>query len=294
MNATPQFFRYSADVLIHYQEEGTGPTPVVFLHGYAASLVTWHDIRRMFAPERYRLFFLDLKGSGLSSKPRDDIYGPMTHAAIVAAFLQAHELNGVVLVGHSFGGAVALLTSLKSRPEGEWGRIGRLILIDCAVYPQKIPRYIGYLRLPLLGYLLLKAVPVRFGVRQMLNNIFRNQRAITPERIERYASCFGKESVYPLIQGARQLLPPDSAELVLRYREIDFPTLIIWGREDPLISLDQGVRLQGELPQARLVVLENCGHNPHEEWPEQTFAVIHEFLASEQTGGSGVSDPAGK
>ena len=278
MNAAPRFFRYSADVLIHYQEEGTGPTPIVFLHGFAASLVTWHDIRRMFAPERYRLFLLDLKGAGLSSKPQDRLYGPTTQAAIVAAFLEEHKLNGVVLVGHSFGGAVALLTSLKSLAKGEWGRIGRLILIDCAVYPQKIPRFIGYLRIPLLGHLLLKAIPVRFGVRLMLNRIFRNKRAITPERIERYASCFGKESAYPLIQGARQLLPPDSAELVRRYREIDLPTLIIWGREDPLISLDQGVRLQGELPHARLAVLENCGHNPQEEWRAETFAVIREFL----------------
>jgi pimeloyl-ACP methyl ester carboxylesterase len=248
----------------------------------------------MFAPERYRLFLLDLKGSGLSSKPQDGLYGPTTHAAIVAAFLEAHELNGAVLVGHSFGGAVALLTYLKSLAEGERARIGRLILIDCAVYPQKIPRFIGYLRIPLFGHLLLKAIPVRFGVSQMLNRIFRNKRAITPERIERYASCFGKKSTYPLIQGARQLLPPDSAELVRRYREIDLPTLIIWGREDPLISIEQGVRLQGELPHARLAVLENCGHNPHEEWPEQTFAVMDEFLTSGQTGGSGVSDPAGK
>ncbi len=69
-------FHYSAAIRINYEVAGHGATPIVLLHGFAASLITWHDIRGFFPPERFRLYLLDLKGFGFSTKPRDGHYAP--------------------------------------------------------------------------------------------------------------------------------------------------------------------------------------------------------------------------
>ena len=59
-------------------------------------------------------------------------------------------------------------------------------------------------------------------------------------------------------------MPPNLAALSGRFREISLPTLLLWGRHDRIIPLWVGQRLARDLPHARLVVLERCGHVPPE------------------------------
>lgn len=280
MNGSGQknFFRYDDNVAIHFQLRGRGKTPVVFVHGFAAALITWHDIAPLFPEERFRLFLIDLKGFGLSAKPRDGAYTIADQTAIVKAFIEAQGLSGVVLVGHSLGGTIALLTSLSFLEEGKRDAIGKLILIDCAAYPRRLPPLVRLLRTPLLGPLLLRLVPVRLIVRYNLDRVFHRREAVTPERIDRYVGCFRKGMAYSLTEGARQLDPAAYAHIAGRYRKLPLPTLIIWGKEDRVIPYREGVRLQGDIPSSILKIIEGCGHNPHEEMPEETFAAIDAFL----------------
>ena len=55
--------------------------------------------------------------------------------------------------------------------------------------------------------------------------------------------------------------------------------LLLWGRQDRIVPLDQGERLEKAVPGARLVVIEGCGHNPQEEKPLETFRIIDRFVA---------------
>jgi len=77
---------------------------------------------------------------------------------------------------------------------------------------------------------------------------------------------------------ARQIVPPDLDATTRRYPEIDVPTLLLWGRHDPVVPLEIGMRLERDLPNAQLHVLERCGHIPQEERPEDSFAVLTDFL----------------
>ena len=152
-------FAYSPTVTINFQICGSGPTPVVLLHGFAASLATWHDLRDRFPPDRFRLYLLDLKGHGFSGKPRDNRYGIADQADIVRAFLADRGLSDVVLVGHSMGGAIALRTVLDSRAVVDC-RVSRLILLDAAAYHQPMPRFMRLMEYPLLGSIILR-LPAR-------------------------------------------------------------------------------------------------------------------------------------
>jgi pimeloyl-ACP methyl ester carboxylesterase len=78
---------------------------------------------------------------------------------------------------------------------------------------------------------------------------------------------------------ARQIVPPDLSALTQRYAEITLPTLLLWGRGDRVVPLAVGERLAREMPEARLHVLEACGHLPAEECPDESFSVLTQFLA---------------
>jgi pimeloyl-ACP methyl ester carboxylesterase len=274
-----QTFRYDDGVSISYEVAGNGPTPVVFVHGFAAGIFTWHDLRPFFPPDRFRLYLLDLKGYGFSSKPHDGRYGPEDHAAIVAAFLEKLGLRRAVLVGHSLGGGIALTVCLTALRAGKRDMIGRLVLIDCAAYPQPLPPLMRLLRLPILGWILLHVFPRRFMVCFTLTRIFRNKEAVTRERIARYASAHAQSgAAYVFIKTCRQLAGFGRMGFASRYGAIAVPTLIVWGKEDPLIDIRLGERLHAEIPGSRLVVIAGCGHNPHEERPAETFAAIGGFL----------------
>ena len=272
-------FRYRDDVVISYEVEGAGPTPVVFLHGFAAALTTWDDIRGFFPPARYRLYFLDLKGFGHSSKPHDGAYGPTDQAAVVAAFLADQGLRKTILVGHSLGGGIALLTLLGARAGGKGDLIGGLVLIGCAAYPQRLPPVLRLLRVPVLGWAILHLLPVPFMVKFTLRRLYHDRKAVTPERIARYIDSFGRRGIaHVLIESARHLVPEDLPRIIPAYRDIAVPVLIIWGRHDPMINLQEGIRLHHTVPASRLVVIDACGHIPQEESPVKTYAAIADFL----------------
>lgn len=272
-------FRYSDSVRINFEVCGNGVLPVVFLHGFAAALTTWDDIREMLPSDRYRFYFLDLKGFGRSSRPRDGAYRPADQAAILTAFLQAEGLRNAVLVGHSLGGGVALLTCLDARSSGRKELIGGLVLIDSASYLRKLPPVFRLLRVPLIGWSILNLLPVSLMVRYVLFRIYHDAKSVTPSRIARYTSIYDtKESAHVLAESARQLIPENFTRIVESYRQIRVPVLIIWGEQDPIIRVEDGHRLLNDIPGSRLVVITRCGHNPHEEKAEETVHAITNFL----------------
>lgn len=265
-------------VQLHYRVQGNGPTTLLLIHGFAASSVTWEELCPYFPPDRYRLYLPDLKGAGLSAKPRDGAYRPEDHAALVLDLLEGLQLHDAVLVGHSLGGGIALFAWQMARESGRERHIGRLILIDAAAYPQRLPRFFAYLRMPVAGSLILHLLPLKVMVRYNLEHIYHEPTQVTGERITRYAGCFtGRNTAYALIATARQLDPAVYRHCLPDYGTITIPTLIVWGRHDRVIRLPAGERLHREIPGSRLVILD-CGHNPHEELSAACARAIRAFM----------------
>lgn len=73
-------------------------------------------------------------------------------------------------------------------------------------------------------------------------------------------------------------MPDNLPRLVDRYREIDVPSLLVWGRQDRIVPCVMGEALAEALPEARLATLERCGHIPAEERPRESLAFVREFL----------------
>jgi len=273
-----KFFTCADKISIHYRTVGHGPLPILFLHGFASSSTTWQDLIALFPAAECTLFLLDLKGFGRSSKPKDGAYSIEDQAGIVRAFILAQGLHSLVLVGHSLGGAVALRVSLDAEKGDDPFIVEKLVLIDSAAYPQRLPRLFRKLRSP-LGALFLRLMPVRMIVQGVLERVFFDNAAITAERFERYSRYFrGKGIAYALRATVKAIDPEAYAQIGESYRRLRLPVLIIWGAEDRNVRLSLGQQLHGDLSGSRLSVLEKCGHNPHEERPEETFSEIITFL----------------
>lgn len=268
---------FHGSVRINYYEFGRGK-PLIFLHGFGGASYTWRHIYPALKQDHH-IFLIDLKGFGLSERPRDGQYTPRDQAEIVASFLEEKNLKSVTLVGHSFGGAVALLTYFMANHKKP--RIKSLILVDSAGYPESLPNFIKILRIPLLNILLPKIVPARLAVARVLIKSFYDDDKITDDMFLAY-TYYNRlpGSDYAARKTAEQIVPENIDEVIRKFPDITVPVLLIWGYEDEIIPLAYGFKLHRAIPGSQMVSLKQCGHIPPEEKPRETGAAISAFLQS--------------
>ena len=255
------------------------PFTVVLIHGFGASLETWHDIYPLMSA-RYSVVRMDLKGSGFSSKPEDDKYAPYDQAQLLVKFLKQLGQTNIVLVGHSLGGGIALLTYFQSMIPSCGISVKGLILIDSAGYSQTLPFFVSAVRNPFMRFFS-NLMPPRCRTTFVLNRIIKVKKQITTDRVYRYAFFLNMPgSKYALRQTAKQILPEDVSELTGKFSNVKIPTLIIWGEDDPVIPIENATRFNRDITSSRLVVLPDTGHIPQEERPEEVCVAMDQFLKS--------------
>lgn len=265
-------------VRLNYYEFGQGE-PLIFLHGFGGASYTWRHLYPALQQD-HRVFLMDLKGFGLSARPRDGKYSPWDQAALVASFIEQNRLEEATLIGHSFGGAVALLSYFKVSGMNP-SRIKALILIDSAGYPESLPPFLKILRIPVLSSLLSKIIPTRLAVARVLKKSFYDEDKISEEIFQTYLFYNRLPgSAYVAVTTAQQLIPLDIEDMIRRLREIRVPVLLIWGYEDEIIPLAYGFKLHRAIPGSQMVTLKRCGHIPPEEKPGESLAEIAKFLKS--------------
>ena len=266
---------------LHVETQGLPPDEGVdtflLLHGYGGSSFSW----RTWAPTLARLghvVLVDMKGFGSAPKPDDGTYAPGDHAELVHRLILQRDLRRITLVGHSLGGGVALLTALRLLDDGT-DRLHRMVLVAGAAYPQKLPPFVALARRGRLASGLMRMLGARRVVRFVLRTIVYRPEDVTRSQVEGYADPLSTpEARAALITTALQIQPSDLKNTIRRYPEIDVPTLILWGRQDRVVPLSVGESLSRALPQAQLVVLDNCGHLPAEELPMESAEILEAFL----------------
>ena len=254
--------------------------PVLLIHGFGASSYSW---RHIIAPlsQKYRVITIDLKGFGESPKPRDDLYSVYEQARLVRNFILENDLQNVHIVGHSYGGGVALVTSVylaASHPNLQ----NSLVLIDSIAYPQDLPDFVEVLATPVLGSLLIYTIPNTTQVKSLLKKVYFNDALIPQSAIEHYAGNLDKPNAkYATLTTARQMLPTDLQQFSNNYASLTIPTLIIWSKDDEIVPLEIGERLHADLPNSKMVVLNDVGHAVQEEKPSLLLPYLQQFLDTE-------------
>jgi pimeloyl-ACP methyl ester carboxylesterase len=269
----------SSTETLRYRVYGNGRTTLVLVHGLAARSEAWTDLVPLFPCDRYTLYLLDLLGSGESSKPKAADYSIRAHSRRLLRFLEQKSLSGVILVGHSLGGAVVLLAAIEAMLGTKEGILTSVVIMDGPGYLQRLPLIAEILQLYLAGPLFIALYSPDAWVKIGLRVAYYDHRLVDQEHIARYAPCYrDKDAKRALVETCRQLVPSDQEEISAHYGELRLPVLLLWGRHDKIVPLSQGKRLEAAIPGSRLDVIEECGHNPQEEKPEETFAIIDRFI----------------
>jgi pimeloyl-ACP methyl ester carboxylesterase len=262
MDTTPQFDAGRLAVVT----VGTG-APAVFVHGFGSDKTSWHALCEGLA-DVFTCHAIDLPGAGDSPAPRHFRYTLEQFADILTDFVVLKDLRRLTLVGASLGAAVILLALLRHR-EALSPRVRALCLIDAVAYPQDFPFFLEMLRAPLMGSLAVD-----------LPSFLRDVPIPLPPGAAELARFYGRRRVRDAMVRTARLIDADSLEhYVGRLGTIDVPTLVLWGRKDGIVPVRLGRRLARELPNARLVVFDRCGHSPQTECPDKVIAALREFAA---------------
>jgi 4,5:9,10-diseco-3-hydroxy-5,9,17-trioxoandrosta-1(10),2-diene-4-oate hydrolase len=258
---------------IHYDEAGDGP-PLIFVHGGGPGSSGLNTFSRNMAAlaDRHRAIALDLPGYGESTKLKiaEPLFG--YYAKIIASFIDALGLEKAHLAGSSLGGAVSLKTALDF-PR----KVDRLVLISPVggYSPFQTPPTEG-VRLMVTFYL--RPGPSLERMRQFLYYLVYDSASVPDEIIEeRLARATDADAAefMPLRLGN---MAPIEELWRERLDRVQHETLIIWGREDRMNPIDQGMILVRQIPKARLLVMPQCGHWPQWEKAEEINRAMAAFL----------------
>ena len=249
-------------------DTGNG-TPVVFIHGFGASMYGWRYQLPPIVAAGYRVVAFDNRGFGFSDKPAHG-YTNAAYAHLVVSLLDSLGISSAVLIGHSMGGAIAAEVALRY-PD----RVRGLVLIDAAGYGVRWPGVLKLARWPQVG-----AVVTRFRARwitaRILRSTFADPSKVTEADVDQYYAPVPDPAYGRALRGVLREFRFDS--LGGRVGRVQAPTLVLWGDADRWIPLRDGTRFTQELPRSEFVVLTRTGHDAADESPDEVNRYLLAYL----------------
>lgn len=235
----------------NYHDLGKG-FPVVFLHGSGPGVTAYANWNKVFPllSDKYRVIAPDLVGFGYTERVKGQTYGMRVWVQQTKELFDALGIKKANLVGNSFGGALALSFAINY-PD----RVNKLVLMGA----MGVSFPITYGLDQVWGY-----TPSPENMEKLLNIFTYDHSNATPELAEsRYKGSIQpgfQESFSAMFPEPRQNGVEDMAGDQHYIRDIQHETLIIHGREDRVIPLDNSYKLLQLIPNAELHVFGKCGH----------------------------------
>ena len=284
-----QFLTLDDGARIHFRDEGnrTG-LPVVLIHGSMASLHAWTPwVGRL--GKTYRIVTLDLPAHGLTGAVPSGDYSGAAQLRVVQAVTSHLNLDAFVLGGNSMGGGVSWRYALE-HPES----VLALILVDASgpsawyqARREAKPDKASPLAFKLLGQSWFRAIAARIDpyylAVQGAKSAYNDSPVVTDALIMRYYELALRAGTRDAILGrfnSWQGPGRQSEDLSV----LTQPTLILWGREDSVISVTTADQFQAAMPHSQVIIYDGVGHAPMEEVPERSAEDVRRFLKALKRG----------
>ena len=242
-------------VTMAYDVEGQG-SPVILMHGWGCNSSTVASIASI-ALEKHRVYNVDFPGFGKSTEP-SSTWGVEEYTRIIEQLCAAESISNPILIGHSFGGRVAILFASRNS-------VSKVVLVDAAgVKPRRPLKY--YYKV------------YSFKLMKRLAPIFIGKKK-AKEMIDRRRSRRGSADYNAASPAMRAILSKVVNEDLCHVMPlIKAPTLLIWGENDTATPLSDAKKMSRLIPDAGLVSFTGAGHYSFLDQPVRFAAVLRNFI----------------
>lgn len=256
---------------VHYRVNGDTGETVVLIHGTASSLHTWEGWTKELE-NHYRVVSFDLPGFGITGPEPNNDYTRERYLKFIDDVLNKLEVDSCYMAGNSFGGYLTWSYAVM-RPE----RVKKIAILNSSGYPrgdQPTPISFRMQKLEWLRPVITRVTP-RSLVRKSVDVVYEDDTKVTDELVQRYMDMLLREGNRGGLMGKQQQITYDhTAEI----KEVQCPTLIMWGDHDNLVNVEAAYRFNEDIPNSELLIYENMGHVPMEEIPQRSVADFMDFL----------------
>lgn len=261
------------DLNIHYRDEGNkqGPT-LVLIHGVASSLHTWDGWVEQLADD-YHIIRIDLPGHGLTGPTKQE-YNIDNMVNALDEMLKRLRIDKAYFAGNSLGGYISWEYAVRN-PQ----KVEKLILLDSAGFPQKMPFIMRFAALPGVGEMSQVFMP-RIIVKNNVKRAYGDDSKVDKQLVRRYHDLQMRKGnrgalvkIFRLMK--KQSKNPHLGDDVVKVKA---PTLLMWGEEDTWVPLDVMEQFRKYLANVSVVTYEGVGHMPMEELPIQSARDARNFL----------------
>lgn len=239
-----------------YIETNPGKTPIVLLHGLLGTLSNFSGIVAQFGASHnivfpmLPIFDLPLKKSGLGGLLK-----------YIESFIEFKDYHNINLLGNSLGGHLAQLYTLK-HPE----RVNSLILTGSSGLFENA-----------MGSTFPKRGNYEY-IKKKAEDTFYDPKIATKELVdELFEAVNDRNKALRIIITAKSAIRHNLSD---KLQDIKCPTLLVWGRQDAVTPLFVGEKFKEMISCSKLVIVDECGHAPMMEKPEEFNAILEEFFST--------------
>jgi pimeloyl-ACP methyl ester carboxylesterase len=261
-----------------YLDSGDGPA-VLFIHGLTGSHRNWTQLVEKLDAD-HRVLAPDLFGHGASEKVMGD-YSLGAHAATLRDLLNRLDIDRVTLVGHSFGGGIAMQFCYLF-PE----RVERLVLVSSGGLGRSVSPLLRAATVPGAGWVL--PVIASGWVRGRVEAVGRvltsrgwRASSDTTEIWRGFTSLADADSRRAFLATTRSVIDPGGQTVSAHDHlplAIEIPTLVVWGTRDRMIPAWHASTAHQVITDSRVVLFEGAGHFPHLDQPERFAQLLADFI----------------
>jgi pimeloyl-ACP methyl ester carboxylesterase len=265
---------------LSYLDTGDGPA-LLFIHGLTGSQRNWRHLVDALNKD-HRVLAPDLFGHGASSKMMGD-YSLGAHAATLRDLLDLLGIDRVTLVGHSFGGGIAMQFCYLF-PE----RVERLVLVSSGGLGRDVSPVLRAATLPGAEWVLpvIASGWVRGRVEaagRILSSTGWRASRETAEIWRGFSSLGDADTRRAFLATTRGVIDPGGQTVTAHDHlplAVEVPTLVVWGTKDRMIPAWHATTAHEAIPGSRVVLFTGAGHFPHLDEPERFATVLGEFVAA--------------
>ncbi len=263
-----------AGVRVYYLHAGTG-RPMLLIHGLVGSSADWRNNIEALA-QHARVYAIDLVNMGKSQRVGGLDASLAAIANRVMVVMNALGVGAADIVGHSHGGAVALMLAAL-HPE----RVRRLVLFAPANPYNRSTDPVVRLYSSWWGGLVAWVVPyLPASIQRIaLGGMYGGAARVVDSDLQEIADCLRcPGSLRHVLRITRGWFAEESKLKAALRRVRRVPTLLVWGDRDHTVSLNSGIKLHRKLRASELIVLPGGGHSVFAEAPEKSNRIVLEWL----------------